>query len=89
MNDRQFTIDQLRKDKIIYAIECCAITLNCLLVILFAHLYADPHLRDLLSLAAVIMSLGYVLYMGYSNVLRLRKIQQLEKSPQAAKTTRS
>lgn len=82
MTDNQFTIDQLRKDKIIYAVESIAVSVNCIVVIFFAHMYANPYIRDLVTYGAVIMSMGYVLYMGYTNLKRLRKIQQLERDLQ-------
>ena len=82
MNDIQFKIDQLRKDKIIYAIESCAVTIYCVFL-LFAYLMIEElsYRSDgfMLLMILLVVSTGYMIYMGIGNTLRLFKIKKLEK----------
>jgi arginine exporter protein ArgO len=76
----KFTIDQLRKDKIIYAIEACAVNIACLLGMVVAQLLPLPS-GLLITVVTVIPAVGiiYTLYMGISNWRRLQRIRKLEK----------
>ena len=75
----QFQIDQLRKDKIIYAIESCATSL----ILAFGYIFVEDfysgknakHIQVLLFVIAFV----YFLYMGIGNATRLKKIQELSK----------
>lgn len=80
MNNLQFEIDQLRKDKIIYAIESCATSLGAMVLLLLSTLLARtfPFLSNIAILFAV-FSIGYLVYMGVGNARRLMKIRELEK----------
>jgi len=75
----RFTIDQLRKDKIIYAVEACATNLLMLLVLYFSSSYFRGDLRTVIDRLALIIAASYTLYMGIGNAIRLNKIKQLEK----------
>jgi len=77
--DIRFAIDQLRKDKIIYATEAAATVLACILGFSFANTYfADP-VKLYLSILLLLVAVGYSLYMGIGNFFRLKRIQELEK----------
>lgn len=74
MDKKQFEIDQLRKDKIIYATEAMATSVTGLVVI-FA--LGPSGLMDYSGFVA----LGVILYWAYAmltNLFRLRKIRRLE-----------
>jgi hypothetical protein len=78
--DIQFTIDQLRKDKIIYAVEAVAVNTACLLAYLVVGFLPFPkgmH-RDI-ALVIGVLGLLYTLYMGISNFRRMQRIRNLEK----------
>lgn len=77
--DLQFKIDQLRKDKIIYAVEACATSLACFLIYLFSVDNLRGNLRYTVNQILVIIAVVYTIYMGIGNYFRLRKIKQLEK----------
>ncbi|MCA9390494.1 hypothetical protein KC571_03760 [candidate division WWE3 bacterium] len=74
----KYLIDQIRKDKIIYACEACAINLACILIFLFSATQETSIARDIMMFGSVIMMLGYTSYMGFGNLKRLKRIQQLE-----------
>jgi hypothetical protein len=76
----KFRINSLRKDKIIYAIESCAITLICLLLFVSLDLVINltPQYKKWITLILQAVAVGYGLYMGYGNLQRLRKIRELE-----------
>ena len=78
-NNLQFTIDQLRKDKIIYAAEACATNLLMLVVLYFSSSHFTGDLRTVVDRLALIIAASYTVYMGASNFKRLQKIKQLEK----------
>jgi hypothetical protein len=77
--DLQFWIDQLRKDKIIYGIEACAINLICLFGFFFSNLYFTNPLKDIINIILLIIAVGYSLYMGIGNAYRLKKVKGLER----------
>ncbi|HJZ04997.1 hypothetical protein A2634_01730 [Candidatus Amesbacteria bacterium RIFCSPHIGHO2_01_FULL_48_32] len=68
----------LRLDKIIYAVEACAINLACLLMVLFVNLFFSPPWHRLLITILLILGPAYTLYMGITNFFRLKRIKQLE-----------
>lgn len=80
MTNLQFEIDQLRKDKIIYAIESCAISIGSMLLLLLSSIFGlrFPVLATA-SLVMALFALAYLLYMGMGNMQRLKKIKTLEK----------
>ena len=72
----RFEIDQLRKDKIIYATEAIAVNSAMLLAIIAGML--TPY-GPFVVTGAVAIGIGYTLFVGYTNLKRFRRIQQLEK----------
>lgn len=77
--DIMFRIDQLRKDKIIYATEAAATTLICIFGFFIANAFFIPPVAAVISLAVMAVALGYTLFMGIGNSLRLREIKKLER----------
>ncbi len=82
MENLQFQIDQLRKDKIIYAIESCALTLVCSMILIVVLLFVPKSVQLPIILLLLILSTGYHAYMSVGNMRRLRKIKRLEKQLQ-------
>lgn len=76
----RFKISQLQRDKIIYAIESCAITLICFFGFVFSFFYFDDPFKTWVNFSLLIIAVGYGLYMGIGNFRRLQKITELEKS---------
>ena len=77
--DIKFQISQLRLEKIIYGVEAVAINTICIFVYIFSK---DNFIEPALSLcqnSAIILSIGYTLFMGVTNFNRLHKIKKLEK----------
>ncbi len=79
MTDKQFIINQLRLDKIIYAVEATAVGVACLVGLILSSIFFKGVVQ-----AAVIVILGFTCFltvfaMGLGNWRRLRKIKQLEK----------
>lgn len=72
-HDIEFQIDQLRKDKIIYATEATATSTTAIVVLV---IFSD-YFRHISSLVGYFV-LGYWLYAMIGNFFRLRKIKQLE-----------
>lgn len=76
----KFKIDQLRKDKIIYATEATATAVVCVLGYLFVNTYFEGPLKYWGSVYVVFVGTGYALFMGIGNALRLKRINELEKT---------
>jgi hypothetical protein len=77
----RFEIDQLRKDKIIYAIESVATSAVGILVVLLLPSFPIPSgVEDTLKTLILSVVTGYWIYMGIGNFQRLSKIKKLEKS---------
>jgi hypothetical protein len=76
--DIEFQIDQLRKDKIIYAVESVATSLAGLIIILVG-ITILPGLALLFTGVGTTLSLGCWLYMGLGNLKRLQQIKELER----------
>ncbi len=74
----KFEIDQLRKDKIIYASEACATVLACLLGFTFSNEYLPNGLKDFVNILVLAIGTGYTLFMGVGNYFRLQKIIKLQ-----------
>jgi len=75
----KFKIDQLRKDKIIYATEATATAVVCILGFLFANMYLENPIKYGVNLFVLFVGVGYTLFMGIGNAIRLSKIKDLEK----------
>ena len=83
MTDKQFAIDQLRKDKIIYATEATALNVFCLLTFLaFEYIEGTlfPFLFGYVKPLSVLFALSYSLFMGVGNFIRLKRIKKLEEA---------
>ncbi len=74
----KFEIDQLRKDKIIYATEACATILVCILGFMFSNLYFQNGFKDLVNVLLLSVGVGYTIFMGVGNFYRLQKIIKLQ-----------
>lgn len=75
----QFTIDQLRKDKIIYAVDASALNLICLFVFFFTNQYFNGTLRTTIHVLDFIIAIGYTLFVIIGNTIRFLKIISLQK----------
>lgn len=78
-SDIQFQIDQLRKDKIIYAIESCAISLIAIVILMGISAFVEGEMALMIVRFVIGLAVLYILYMGVGNLMRLKKIKQLEK----------
>ncbi len=78
VSEIQFTIDQLRKDKIIYAVEATAINMACVLA-MFASSLIPWDKMPYVAPAIPTIGILYTIYMGVGNFMRWRKIIALEK----------
>lgn len=78
-DDVKFQIDQLRQDKIIYAVE--AIALNSAMALLAIGSMFSPY-GPLVVYGSVFAGLAYTIYVAASNAKRLQKIRRLESSLQ-------
>lgn len=72
-------INQLQKDKIIYAVEVCAVVLACMLVSMYADAYFSVALRELVHTLVLLIGVGYTIFMGVGNYSRLKKIRKLQR----------
>lgn len=82
--DSRFQIDQLKKDKMIYALESIAITLivSLLLFNLGFLNYVFPLLNKyslIVAGALLALAVGFLIFMAIANCIRCRKIKRLEK----------
>ncbi len=81
----QFQIDQLRKDKIIYATESAAVSITGMLLFIGLEVltiqlaFLRPYALYIASFS-VLAPLLFLIYMGLGNLKRLKKINELEKS---------
>lgn len=77
----KFQIDQLRKDKIIYAVDATAINLGALLFISYGYDFIPIPQGLMITLGIVVFAFAilFTLYAVISNVFRYRKIKELEK----------
>lgn len=83
--DLQFKIEQLRNDKIIYAVEACATNLICLFGFFFSTQYFIDPIKNTVNVFLLIISVGYTLYMGIGNAYRLKKVKELEVKLESSK----
>ena len=77
--DIQFQIDQLRKDKIIYALESIATTISLVFAIFVAGTFnLDSSIYVLIIAVLGVGGIGYWFYAMVGNFFRLRQIRKLE-----------
>lgn len=74
----RFEIDQLRKDKMIYALESIALTFIVELVYMMMSVLFNVNL-PVLAVAGVVVSVGYYIFMVIGNLSRYTKIKKMEK----------
>lgn len=75
----KFEIEQLRKDKIIYAVESCAISLvGILLMLMLGTRYITSFVATSFVGLFAIFACVYLVFMGVTNAMRLKKIKKLE-----------
>jgi len=79
--DIKFQIDQLRKDKIIFAVEATAFNMAAFLFLSFAFSFLQIAQNIAYGVAGVVLALPilYTIYMGVTNFQRFKKIKVLEK----------
>ncbi len=77
--DLKFDIDQLRKDKILFAIEMVATILAGFLLFLFSNQYFSGTVKDIINTFAVFGALGFTLYLSIKSTKKLIKLKRLEK----------
>jgi len=76
----KFQVDQLRKDKLVYAAESAATSLvGLVLIFSLGMLLPTPLLYIRIILAILVLALGYWLFMGIGNLKRQKKIKKLER----------
>ncbi len=75
----EFTISQLRLDKIIYAVEACTLNLICILILFFSNQYLSGTFKNVINMLDLVVAVGYTLFMGIGNTIRFRKIKSLQK----------
>ena len=75
----EFRIASLRQDKIIYAVEACALNLVCLLIFFFSVNYFTGTLKGVINTLALIVAIAYTLFMGIGNTFRVLEIKRLER----------
>lgn len=75
----QFIISQLRLDKIIYAVEACAINLICFFIFFFSNEYFAGTLKNVIDSIVLIIAVVFMLYMIIGNIRRWIKILSLQK----------
>jgi integral membrane sensor domain MASE1 len=76
----QFQVQQLRMDKVIYAVDAIAVCFAVFLILLslpVVYIYL-PNLPQQTSIVLLAVAVGSVLYAIVGNILRLKKVRQLE-----------
>lgn len=80
--DIKFKIDQLRKDKMIFALEASALSLAAFLFLSFAFSFLPAVSQNVAyGIAIVVLALPilYTIYAFVTNFMRYKKIVELEK----------
>ncbi|HKY73866.1 MAG TPA: hypothetical protein VJ246_00980 [Patescibacteria group bacterium] len=95
--DLQFSIDQLRKDKMILSLEAIMISFAAVLTavflpeILYRVLYAnpavklDPELLSWIPVVSYIVAVGFTIVVGIKNTMIWSKVRMLEQQAELAK----
>jgi hypothetical protein len=76
--DIRFQIDQLRKDKMIYAIESIAVTFIFELFYVLFSVVTGSYSK-FIALLCILVPLSFFIYAMIGNMARLKKLRQLEK----------
>ena len=80
-DDIKFEVDQLRKDKVIYATEAVAVNAAAILGV-FGSIFlisVSVMIGYVLVAVCILIGVGYTIFMGVGNFKRLQKIKELEK----------
>ena len=77
--DIKFEIDQLRQDKIIYAVESIACTLALFLFMFCIGSLSPIMVGTGIFAVSMVIGFGYWLFTVYGNTKRFMKIRELEK----------
>lgn len=95
--DLQFTIDQMRKEKMVYGIDSLAVSLIMVLTavflpeLLYRVVFAnpesslDPNVLNNVAPVAYGIAVAYFVFAMVGNFLRCKKIERLEKDLVSAK----
>lgn len=86
-DDIRFEVDQLRKDKVIYAVESSAMSLIALVLyfyvpVVFREILTEVRYQESITNwfgAVLFVTVAYWVYTAIGNMVRLRKIKALEK----------
>lgn len=76
--DLRFEIDQLKKDRIIISLQSIACSLAIFLLISFMSVL-DQSSSGFVVPAGLVVSVGYWLITIYMNIVKISKIQKLER----------
>ncbi len=77
--DLRFEIDQLRKDKMVYALDSIATSLAMFFLITFLSLISYKN-AQIVVLVGVILAVGFFIFVAIGNIIRFTKIKKLEKA---------
>lgn len=81
-SDLEFMVDQIRKDKIIYAVESVAVSAVVIIAIILVGFIGGPLLSQPVGMGLVaglgVIAIGYAIYMGVGNFMRLKRVKLLE-----------
>jgi hypothetical protein len=76
--DLQFQIDQLRKDKIIYALEATATSATALVVSLLGSMLGElSYIVNYIMLAFAVIFWSYAMIGNYFRLQKIRKLESL------------
>lgn len=71
--------EHMRANSSLYAVEACAVVLACLLVFFFSNQYFPKEWKDTTNVVVFVVGVGYTLFMGVGNFMRLQQIKKLQK----------
>jgi hypothetical protein len=75
----KFKIDQLRKDKMIYALESIALTFVVELCYILVSVIIGRPYSEKVAVICLVIPLMYFIYMSIGNISRWMKIKNLER----------
>lgn len=76
--DIQFRLDQLRKDKILFATEIVATNIFGLFVFVFSNQYLEGNIKEVVNLVTFAASVIYSLYLTSKSLGKLMQLNKLE-----------
>lgn len=76
--DIQFRLDQLRKDKILFATEIVATNIFGLFVFIVSNQYLDGDIKDIVNLVTFTASVVYSIYLTSKSLGKLMQLKKLE-----------